>query len=282
MAVQASDVKKLREKTSAGMLDCKNALSEADGDFKKAEKLLKERGIAAASKRSARATNEGRIFSNVQNKHGGLVELSCETDFVARNEDFITFGNKIVNDAVESGSEDITPAIEEEVKELISTIKENIKIRRIKIIEAAENELLVDYIHGEGRIGVLIKMKAEDSSALEKEEVKNFAFDCALHVAAFNPMYLSREAVDKEYLEEQEQIFTKQAEQLGKPENVMQGIVKGKLNKHLSEICLINQGFVKEEKKSVEKIMDELSKSVGTKLSITDYAYFSVGEELSS
>jgi elongation factor Ts len=282
VAVQASDVKKLREKTGAGMLDCKNALSEADGDFKKAEKILKERGIAAASKRSARATNEGRIFSNVQNKRGGLVELSCETDFVARNEDFITFGNKIVNETVEAGSEEITPAIEEEVKELISTIKENIKIRRIKIIEAAENELIVDYIHGEGRIGVLIKLKAEDGTALEKEEVKNFAFDCALHVAAFNPMYLSKEVVDKEYLEEQEQIFTKQAEQLGKPENVMQGIVKGKLNKHLSEICFLNQGFVKEEKKSVEKIMDELSKSVGTKLSITDYAYFSVGEELSS
>lgn len=282
MAVQASEVKKLREKTGAGMLDCKNALSEAGGDFKRAEKILKERGIASASKRSARATNEGRIFSSVENKKGGLVELSCETDFVARNEDFIIFGNKIVNDAVKSGSEDITPTIEEEVKELISTMKENIKVRRIKIIESADNELIVDYIHGEGRIGVLIKLKAEDSSALEKEEVKTFAFDCALHVAAFNPMYLSKEVVDKEYLSEQEQIFTKQAEQLGKPENVMQGIVKGKLNKHLSEICFLNQGFVKEEKKSVEKIMDELSKSVGTKLSITDYAYFSVGEELSS
>ncbi len=282
MAVQASDVKKLRERTGAGMLDCKNALSEADGDFKKAEKILKERGIAAASKRSGRATNEGRIFSSVETKKGGLVELACETDFVARNEDFITFGNKIVNDAVKSGSEEITPTIEEEVKELVSTMKENIKVRRIRILEAADNELIVDYIHGEGRIGVLIKIKAEDSAALEKEEVKTFAFDCALHVAAFNPTYLSKEVVDKEYLTEQEQIFTKQAEQLGKPENVMQGIVKGKLNKHLSEICFLNQGFVKEEKKSVEKIMNELSKSIGSKLSITDYAYFSVGEELSS
>jgi elongation factor Ts len=282
VAVQASDVKKLRERTGAGMLDCKNALSEADGDFKKAEKILKERGIAAASKRSGRATNEGRIFSSVETKKGGLVELACETDFVARNEDFITFGNKIVNDAVKSGSEEITPTIEEEVKELVSTMKENIKVRRIRILEAADNELIVDYIHGEGRIGVLIKIKAEDSAALEKEEVKTFAFDCALHVAAFNPTYLSKEVVDKEYLTEQEQIFTKQAEQLGKPENVMQGIVKGKLNKHLSEICFLNQGFVKEEKKSVEKIMNELSKSIGSKLSITDYAYFSVGEELSS
>jgi elongation factor Ts len=282
VAVTAADVKKLREITGAGMLDCKKALSEADGDFRKAERILKEQGMAAAEKRRGRATNEGRIFSKVKDGKGGLLELACETDFVARNKDFIEFGEEVITAIIDENLREISLEIENRVKEIISTLKENITIRRFDTLFAEENEILVDYIHGEGSIGVIVKMQAENGDALHDDRVTNLAFDCALHVAAFNPMYLSKDTVDEDYLKEQEEIFKSQAEKLGKPEKVLEGIVKGKLNKHLSEICLVNQGFVKEEKKSVQQVMDEVGKQVGTKLSITDFLYYRVGEELSS
>lgn len=280
MAVQAADVKKLREITGAGMLECKKALTETDGDIKKAEKVLKERGVAAATKRSGRATNEGRIFSHTKGDAGGLLELACETDFVARNSDFVSFGENLIAKVVEDGRTEVDSELEQKVKELISILKENIKIRRFDTINSSENEMLIDYIHGEGRIGVIVKFHAEDASKLQEERVKNLAFDCALHVAAFNPIYLSKDTVEADYLKEQEEIFYKQVQQLGKPEKVLEGIVKGKLNKHLSEICLLNQGFVKEEKKSVQQILQEVSKEIGTTLSITGYLYYRVGEEL--
>jgi elongation factor Ts len=282
VAVKAADVKKLREITGAGMLDCKNALTEADGDFRRAERILKDQGIAAAEKRSGRATNEGRIFSKVKDGKGGLIEFACETDFVARNTDFIEFGDEVITAIVDEDLREVSLEIESRVKELISTLKENITIRRFDTLFADEKEILVDYIHGEGKIGVVVKLKVEDADALHDDRVKGFAFDCALHVAAFNPMYLSKETVDEDYRKEQEEIFRTQAEKLGKPEKVLDGIVKGKLNKHFADICLLDQGFVKEDKKSVQQVMDEIGKQVGTSLSITDFLYYRVGEDISS
>ncbi len=263
------------------MLDCKKALSEAEGDFKKAEKLLKEKGIAAAAKRSGRASNEGRIFTHVAESRAGILELSSETDFVARNNDFIEFGKEITQAMVDVNVFEVTPEIDGKVKELVSTLKENITIKRFETIEIEQNEMVTDYIHGEGRIGVLVKLQADDPLALKNDKIKELAFDLALHVAAFNPLYLSQETVEKDYIDEQEGIFRKQAEQLGKPEKVLSGIVKGKLNKHLSEICFLSQGFVKEEKKSVEKHISEIAAVVGTKITVTDYRYYRVGEETS-
>ena len=280
MEVTASEVKKLREKTGAGMLDCKKALVEAGGDFAKAEKILKELGLAAAAKRSGRATNEGRIFSQVTEGAAGLLELSCETDFVARNEDFIRFGEELLATVIEKKLSEITPELETKVTDVISRIKENITLRRFKVLPVDSGELAVEYIHGEGGIGVIVKLKSDNAGLLTDERVKSFAFDVALHVAAYNPMYLSREKVDPAYLKEQEEIFTKQAESLGKPENVLAGIVKGKVNKHLSEICLLQQAFVKDDKQSVQQMQEKVGKEVGANLTITDFLYFRVGEEI--
>ncbi len=280
MEIKATDVKVLREKTGAGLMDCKKALIEAEGDFKKAERLLKEMGIAAAAKRSGRSTNEGRIFSLIEGNRGGLLELSCETDFVAMNEEFVVLGKKMLPEIVKNNLKAISPGMEKQLSELIGKLKENMGIRRFATTTASDNELLVDYIHGNGRIGVIIKLWAEKPEVLEHEKVKECAFNCALHVAAFNPMFLSVDQIDKEYLTEQEEIFTKQAMSLGKPEKVVPGIVKGKLNKHFSEICFLNQGFVKDDKQSVQKVLEALGKEVGSKLGIAEYLYFRVGEEL--
>lgn len=280
MGISAADVKQLREKTGAGMLDCKKALTEADGNFEKAEKILKELGLAAAAKRSGRATNEGRIFTAINGDKAGVLEITCETDFVARNDDFKKLGQDLITRVMNEGLTEMIPALEARVQETISTIKENITLRRFYTTEITEDEMVVDYIHGEGSIGVLVKLKADSSDALENEKVKEFAFDCALHIAAFNPLYLDQNAIDEGYLKEQEEIFKKQAENLGKPEKVIPGIVKGKLNKHLSEICFLNQGFVKDDKQSVSRVLEQVSKEVGSKISIAEYAYYKVGSEL--
>ena len=262
------------------MMDCKKALAEAGGDFKKAERILKEMGLAAAAKRSGRATNEGRIFSLIRDGKAGLLEIACETDFVARNQDFIAAGNDLIAEIVEKEITELSSEMKEKVAGLVSKLKENMEVRRFTTTSAEENELLVDYIHGEGRIGVIIKLKAENPEVLSHEKVKEFAFDCALHAAAFNPLYLSVDNVDPAYLKEQEEIFMKQAESLGKPEKVLAGIVKGKLKKHLSEICFLDQKFVKDDKLSVGKVMDALGKEVDSTISLTGYLYYGVGQEL--
>lgn len=279
MDIKAADVKKLRDKTGAGMLDCKKALKEAGGDFSEAEKILKELGLAAAAKRSGRATNEGRIFTRVGDSTAVAVEISCETDFVARNQDFIKLGNDIASTIIEKGLTEKTAELDEKVKDTISTIKENMELKRFITLPIAADEMVSEYVHGEGSIGVLVKMKADSADVLKNDQVKEFAFDCALHIAAFNPLYLSRDRVDAAYTQEQEAIFRKQAENLGKPEKVMEGIVKGKLNKHYSEICLLDQGFVKEEKKSVAQKMKEVASQAGGKLEIVDFIYYKVGDE---
>ena len=278
--IKPADVKRLRDKTGAGMKDCKKALMEAEGDFAKAEKILKEQGLAAAAKRSDRATNEGRVFTKIEAGKAGILELACETDFVARNDNFKEAGAELLDSIMAENLTEINETLEEKVKLVISKIKENISVKRFTTFEIAENELVLDYIHGEGGIGVLVKIAAGDKAAVENAKVKEFAFDCALHIAAFSPLYLSQDKVDEAYVQEQNEIFMKQAQNLGKPEKVLQGIVKGKLNKHFAQICLLDQPFVKDDKNSTGAVLKALGKEVGTELSIADYAYYRVGEEL--
>jgi elongation factor Ts len=279
MEIKATDVKKLREMTGAGMMDCKKALTEAEGDFARAEKILKELGLAAAAKRGGRATNEGRVFTVITGKKGGILEVACETDFVARNEDFVALGNTLVAEMVDNNRSADAPEMAAKVQEAISTIKENMAIRRGEVIEAGENEMLTDYIHGEsGRIGVIVRVAVDKPELLENDAVKAFAFDTALHVAAFRPDFLSSDTVDEKYVAEQEEIFMAQARQLDKPENVLQGIAKGKLKKHLASICLLDQGFVKDEKRSVSQVAADLGKQIGGDVSVTGYVYYSVGQ----
>ena len=228
MEIKAKDVKALRELTGAGMMNCKKALVEAEGDFSKAEKLLKELGLAEASKRSGKEAREGRIFTAISNGRGVLLELSCETDFVSKNKEFIDLGDNLAVKVVETGTTEITEDMTVAVDDVKSRVKENMGLRRFAILEASENEILVDYIHGEGRIGVMTRLKVSDPALKDNPRVKETAFDVALHIAAFAPLFLTRDEVSSGYLEEQEELFKKQAENLGKPEKVVQGIVKGK------------------------------------------------------
>ena len=278
MEIKATDVKRLREKTGAGMLDCKNALVKTGGDFDKAERLLKEQGLAAAVKKSDRVTNSGKIFSRILPDKGILLELTSETDFVARNAMFHELGSKLLDKVATQDLNGPTDELHLLVKETIGTIKENMQLRRIVVQKYAANEALVEYIHDD-RIGVMLHFVLGDAKAKDNPRVKEVMFDCALHAAAFAPLFLSRDKVSPAFLKEQEEIFTKQAENLGKPANVVQGIIKGKVAKLLSEICFMDQPFVKDEKRKVSKVLEDISKEAGTKIELIGYTYMKLGAE---
>ena len=280
MEIKAAEVKVLRQKTGAGMVDCKNALVKAEGDPVKAERILKELGLAAAAKRSGRATNQGSIFTLIESTEAVILEVGCETDFVANNKDFTVLGNELTKLALKSDSTEATEEMQEKVTETISTIKENITLKRFQKMSIADDEIVVNYIHGGGSIGILVKLKSEKKEALENEKVKAMGFDCALHLAAYNPAHLSREVIPAEYIKEQEEIFTVQAKNLGRPEKVLEGIVKGKMNKHFAEICFLEQPFVKDDKQSVAKVLEALSKDVESKITVDEFIYYRVGEEI--
>jgi elongation factor Ts len=274
--VSATDLKRLREKTGAGMLDCRNALVKSGGDFAKAERLLKEQGLAAAAKKSGRATSAGKIFLKNEAGTAVVLELDCETDFVVRNELFRTLGGTLVDMIAAKGLSAKTDEMELLVKEAIGKIKENMALARFTTITAGPGEVLVDYVHDD-RIGVVLKAKVDAKLAADPA-VKQTLFDCALHLAAFAPQFLSRANVPADWLNEQESIFQEQVKTMDKPANVLQGIVKGKVSKLLSEVCFLEQPFVKDEKRKVAKVLEDLGKQVGGTVAAVDFVYYRVGE----
>jgi elongation factor Ts len=279
--ISAADVKKLRDITGAGPMECKKALIDSDGDFAAAEKLLKEKGLAAVEKRSGRATNEGKVFVKIDGRQAALVELASETDFVARNPEFIALGGFIVDRVLEKGITEPTEELSAMVTDLATKIRENMSLKRLRLVRAEANEYLCSYVHGDGNIGVVVKFESDRPDFFAGEEAKNFAFTFALHIAAFNPMALDRSRVDQGFLREQEEIFRRQMEQdekmKGKPANVIDSILKGKVNKYLAEICLLEQGYVKDEKLTVARALEDFGKKAGAKIAVNDYVYFKVG-----
>ena len=266
------------------MMDCKRALVEVGGDLAAAERRLKEMGLSAAAKRSGRATTEGRVFSTATGSSTGgsgtaaILELSTETDFVARNAQFVELGERLVTAVADSRPDAPTATMQTLITDAIGKIKENIEVRRFRYLPVGEGDHVADYIHGEGSIGVLVKLNAADGGKAQDERLGQVAFDLALHVAAYAPPFLAAASVDVGYLAEQEAIFRIQAEALDKPPKVVDGIVKGKLRKHLQEVCLLDQPFVKEPKRSVRQVVAELGQTLGTDVSIADYVYYRVGD----
>jgi elongation factor Ts len=281
--ITAMDVKRLREKTGAGMMECKNALASSDGDFAKAEKLLKEKGLAALEKRAGRATNEGKVFVKIKEdgSAAALVELSSETDFVARNPEFIALGGEIADIVLKKSLSGPCEELNNMVSDLAAKIRENMGLKRLRLVKAAQNEYMAKYIHGDGNIGVVVKCESDKPEIFKNEDVQSFVFSLALHIAASNPYAIDRAKVDQGFLKEQEDIFRKQMEQdeklKGKPEKVLEGILQGKVGKYLNEICLLDQDYVKDDKLTVAKAIEECAKKAGAKLIVNDYAYFKVG-----
>ncbi|MDR2602175.1 MAG: translation elongation factor Ts [Spirochaetaceae bacterium] len=281
MAVTAADVKALREKTGAGPAECKNALTETNGDFEAAVKLLKEKGLAAAEKRADRATNQGRIAVKTAEDAAALVELVTETDFVARNPEFIALADEIAQTVLDKRIKEPTGELNDMVKALATKIRENMSLKRIKLLEAGEGVILGSYIHGEGAIGVAAALGSDKPEALKTKEAQDLVFSLAMHAAAFNPQALSKADIKPEIIKEQEEIFRKQMEKdeklKDKPANVLDGILKGKMNKYLADLSFVDQAYLKNEKITVAKALEEAGKAAGAKFEIKDYVYFKAG-----
>ncbi|MDR1324795.1 MAG: translation elongation factor Ts [Treponema sp.] len=281
-AISAADVKRLREKTGAGMMECKNALVETDGDFDKAEKLLKEKGLAAVEKRSDRATNEGKVFIKAKDDTAVLVELAAETDFVARNPEFIALGSAIADRILQKGYTGVNEELTGMVTDLATKIRENMGLKRMQVIKAEANESIAEYIHGEGSIGVAVKLAADKPEALAQEAFKELAHGLAMHIAWANPLVIDRKQLDAAFIAEQEEIFRKQMEAdenlKEKPLAALDNILKGKVSKYLKSLCLLDQGYVKDEKLSVAQVLTGCGKELGTTLAISGYVYFKVGQ----
>ncbi|MDR2796384.1 MAG: translation elongation factor Ts [Spirochaetaceae bacterium] len=281
MAVTAADVKKLRDATGVGPAECKKVLTETDGDFDKAVKVLKEKGLAAAAKRADRATNQGRVSVKVKGDTAVLVELATETDFVARNPEFIALGETIADKILDEGCPETDEKLTGMVKDLATKIRENMSLKRIKLVKAAANQSLAAYVHGDGAIGVVVTVSADKPEVFAKEEARAFIFSLAMHVAAFNPVAISADDVDPALIREQQEIFRKQVhtdEKLkDKPANVLSGVLNGKLDKYFAGICFLDQNYIKNDKITVKQALGEAGKQLGAVFTISEYFNFRVG-----
>ncbi|MBQ5780909.1 MAG: translation elongation factor Ts [Spirochaetaceae bacterium] len=280
MAISASDVKALREKTGAGMMDCKKALEECGGDEAAAIKLLKEKGLAAMQKRADRATDEGCFFLAKNDGGVAIAELTCETDFVAKNEDFIACGEKIAQQVLENKKNAADDSLTALVTDVATKTRENMALKRVAYVEIPADCAAASYIHSDKKTVAVTLLKVDPASAKDNEAVKQLAYDCCLHLAAFTPAYVKKEDVSQAYLDEQREIFASLvAEQMAdKPENVQKNAVEGKLNKLLKDICFMDQMFVKDDKMSVEKKIAEVANSCGAKITVEKAVHFVLGK----
>lgn len=284
----AKDVQALREKTGVGMMECKKALTEAEGDMEKASELLREKGLAAAAKKSGRIAAEGIVHAIVDDTNGvGVVlEVNSETDFVAKNADFVAFVEEVARTVASENPADVDVLLEtklnnsdmtvgEALRDKILVIGENLKIRRFERYEG----VIATYIHSGGRIGVMVQFKTEKQVA-ENEAFQTFAKDVAMQIAAANPQYISRDDVPTELVDKEKEILTAQAMNEGKPQNIAEKMVQGRIGKFFKEICLLEQPYVKDGDISVGEYVEKTGKELGAKITVESFTRFEKGEGL--
>lgn len=286
--VTAQLVKELRELTGAGMMDCKKALSETNGDLSKAVDVLREKGLASAAKKAGRVAAEGVVSSYVSEDYskGTLIELNCETDFVAINPLFVNLSKEICQIASENACEDVATieGLEYKFNSEFATVKdaiigavaklgENISLRRVTNYATSEG-VVNTYIHGDGKIGVMVELKSDRKD----EEVAKIAKDICMQIAASNPLFLDVDSVDQEVVEKERQILKTQALNEGKPEQVVEKMVEGRIRKYYQEVCLVEQSFVKDPDLTVKKFVESKSKELGSEIKIVRFSRFEKGE----
>ena len=288
MAITAGMVKELREMTGAGMMDCKKALTETNGDMDAAVEFLRKNGQAKAEKKAGRIAAEGIVKTVVRDdKVAAIVEVNSETDFVAKNYEFQGFVENVVNQVVDSDAADMdafmaqawaadpSKTVKDALVEKIAVIGENLNIRRFEKV-TAENGCIVSYIHGGGRIGVLVVADTD----VVNDEIKTCLKNVAMQVAAMSPKYVSRDEVSQEYMDHEKEILLAQAkkENPEKPDNIIEKMIIGRLNKEMKEICLLDQVYVQDSDLTVAKYVDKVAKENGAKMAVKKFIRFETGE----
>ena len=288
MAITAGMVKELREMTGAGMMDCKKALTETNGDMDAAVEFLRKNGQAKAEKKAGRIAAEGIVKTVVRDdKVAAIVEVNSETDFVAKNDEFQGFVEGVVNQVAdnnpadmdafmaEAWAADASKTVKDALVEKIAVIGENLNIRRFERVEA-ENGCVVSYIHGGGRIGVLVVADTD----VVNDEIKTCLKNVAMQVAAMSPKYVSRDEVSQEYMNHEKEILLAQAkkENPEKPDNIIEKMIIGRLNKEMKEICLLDQVYVQDSDLTVAKYVDKVAKENNAKVTVTKFVRYETGE----
>ncbi|MEN8192360.1 MAG: translation elongation factor Ts [Bacteroidota bacterium] len=287
MAITASQVKELRDKTGAGMMDCKKALTEAEGDFEKAIEILRKKGASVAAKRAERSANEGVVLTEIldDGNTGLILEVNCETDFVGNSDDFVNFA-KFVKDAILANkpatvaelleSEFDGKNVSEELTNITGKIGEKIEISRFKL-ETSENALYSDYVHHGSKLAVLIK--ADNTNEADKTVLDGILKDIAMQIAAMKPLYLNREDVSQEEINKEKDIYIEIAKKEGKPEHILDRIAEGKLNKFFQEICLTEQTYVKDNSQIVKDVLDEFNKANSSEVKLSAFYRFHLSDQ---
>ena len=276
--ITASMVKELRDATNVSMMECKRALQEAGGDKEEAFKLLRERGMAVAAKKADRVAKDGKISARVSpdGKTGVMIEVNCETDFVTRNETFQAFVTELTGKAMETEG---NPAdvFKDEITAKVAEIGENIVLRKSEKFTVETTGAVASYIHMGGKVGVLVEFGFENATTADTPAFKELALDICLQIAAARPVALNRDGVPAQTVEEEKALFAKQVE--GKPANIVEGILQGKLNKFYSQICLLEQPFVKDDKMSITQLIEAKSKDLGDTVTVQRYTRWQLGEQ---
>jgi elongation factor Ts len=284
--IAAKSVKDLRDKTGAGMMDCKRAIKDADGDIEKANELLRERGLAKAGKRGGRATSEGVVSIAIDGSVAAMIEVGCETDFVARTDLFVEFGNQLAEAAAKDAGIDSPDSllkasidgetVADKVIAAISRLGENVVVKRVTRLDAGASGVAGGYVHAGGNLGVAVTLATTGSGA----ELETLAKDLAMHVAAADPspIAVDRSGVDSVLLDSERSIYRNQAVQSGKPESVIEKIVEGRINKYLSEICLVEQAFVKDPDRTIGDLLRDVGAKVGAEIVVNGYQRYKLGE----
>ena len=276
--ITAAMVAKLREMTGAGLMDCKKALTETNGDMEAAVDWLRKKGVASAQKKAGREAKEGVIAQYIKPgaKLGVLVEINCETDFVAKNDQFRAFCDEIAKTIAENPSADL----EAQRTAAVTRIGENIKISRHQKLEVAGNGMIAAYIHTGGKVGVLVEVGAGKEATVNNEEFKQLVRDITLQIAAANPTVVTRDQVPADLVAKEKEIATEQVK--NKPPQAIAKIVEGKLDKFYQTICLVEQGFVKNGEVTVKEHVAQLSKKLGDEISVRRFLRFQVGETIAA
>ena len=284
MSITAAMVSELRKKTGAGMMDCKKALTETAGNMDEAVDFLRKKGLSAAAKKSGRVASEGAVAAAANGTVGAIVEVNAETDFVAKNEAFQTFvaGVRDLVLGTEAADVEVLKTLDypgtgrtvaEELTHQIATIGENMGIRRLARVDAGQG-VVTSYIHGNGKIGVLVELQTESTD----EKVAALGKQLAMHVAAAAPQYLDRDSVPAAIVEKEKEIMRVKAIESGKPEKIVEKIILGQINKYFGEVCLLEQAFVIDPDQKVGKLVAALAKELGTEIKLNSYVRFQLGE----
>jgi elongation factor Ts len=293
MAVSAQDVKRLRDMTGAGMMDCKEALTETGGDFEAAVDLLRKKGLSKAAKKAGRETKEGVVAAllRTDEKAGAMIEMNCETDFVARTDDFRRFVDELEQHVLAKGpanveellgqpwSGDASKTTQEILSGLIGKLGENMQISRLVRFETASG-VVHRYIHPGDRVGVLVEVTADKAGALGSEPVRALVHDLAMQVAAAQARFVRREDVDAATIERERQIYREQMAESGKPAPVVEKIIDGKLGAFFGEVCLLEQAFIKDPAVKVNDLVQKVGKEAGATVSVSRFARYALGEAL--